>query len=119
MIQQEIAERNRQIALMLGIKLHESQLPMPHSHYTCYHSDWSWLMEAVEFVENNKLSLDNNRPFNLTIGEKYCGIFFNRWNDKGEDFRGQKQIISITANSKKEAVFIAVSDFAKLYNTKK
>lgn len=123
MTQQEIQERNKQIALMLGVELHESQLSMPHSHYTCYHSDWNWLMEAVEFIENlnnivhisgNEVCIDGNVLVerNITLGGT-----MNSYNEKY-----YPTLISITEEdeelTKKEAVFIAVSDFAKRYNNK-
>lgn len=80
MTQEEIQERNKQIALMLGLK----PLSKPYDgaftsddktynsfriffnglledeswyEYPKFHSDWNWLMEAVDFVEE-KLKLE-------------------------------------------------------------
>jgi hypothetical protein len=96
MNQKEIQERNKQIAMMLDTKLHESQLSMPHPHYTCYHSDWNWLMEAVEFIQELEDKLGDKENFKI----------FNR-------------VLALSIGTKKETVFIAVSDFAKQYNENK
>lgn len=84
-----------------------------------FDSDWNWIMEVVEAIEKNKYLLDKERPYYLTIDNNYCGIFFNRWNDKGKDFNGTKQIVSIKGNSKKEAVVEAINQFLIWYNSKK
>jgi hypothetical protein len=129
MTPQEIQERNKQIAVMLGwneatleyklrwcavpteerlnrldqddvpILMKENKDPL-WSSSLLWHSDWNWLMEAVEFIEK----VYNNQP--IYFGHKNCVIFSPKTiKSKGKD--------------KKEAVFIAVSDFAKLYNEKK
>jgi hypothetical protein len=101
----EIQERNEQIALMLGVQLHDSQLSIPHSHYTCYHSDWNWLMEAVEFISKNGFTYSIYKNDKLYC----CSIRIDR---TISDF------ILIKNESQKEAVFKAVSDFAKKFNNK-
>jgi hypothetical protein len=65
-----------------------------------FHSNWNWLMEGVEFIEN--------LGYTFIIGEKHCYYY-------KELLRESKSGIG---ESKKEAVFTAVSDFAKMYNTK-
>jgi hypothetical protein len=63
--------------------------------------DWNWLMEAVEFIKNLDLS-----EFNYHVGKMTL-------------FRVHKNTIEkMSITSKKEAVFLAISDFAKLYNNK-
>ena len=124
MTPQEIQERNKQIALMLNIKI-EQCYPENKDYkqhgivYTLekefaenvnsvflsvselkFHKDWRWLMEAVEFIEK----VYNNQP--IYFGHNNCVIF-------------SPKTIKSKGNDKKEAVFIAVSDFAKLYNEKK
>lgn len=105
MTQQEIQERNKQIALMLRMendaflleKNIEANTGLCHLKF---HSDWNWLMEAVEFIEK----VYNNQP--IYFGHNNCVIFSPKTiKSKGKD--------------KKQAVFIAVSDFAQLYNEKK
>jgi hypothetical protein len=111
MTQQEIQERNKQIALMLGwtLKSYPTYISSPfHSRsvwwspgttktFCCiegeefFHSDWTWLHEAAEKVYSLTNPSDSIRH----------------------------DIIHILGRSHKEAVFIAVSDFAKLYNEKK
>ena len=125
MTQQEIQERNKQIALMLGgikeknfwnqesYRLEQFerlswsnviQDNFENPHFTLselqFHSDWNWLMEAVEFIEK----IYNNQP--IYFGHNDCVIFSPKTiKSKGKD--------------KKEAIFIAISDFAKLYNNNK
>ncbi len=118
---QEIQERNEQIALMLGWE--ESNLSgiwhkkddtanyvvySEHNNYPHrglpFHRDWNWLMEAVEFIESRGYEID---------------IFANCveiCTTPDEDY-----VSEAVGKTKKEAVFIAVSDFAKnhnLYNKK-
>jgi hypothetical protein len=122
MTQQEIQERNKQIALMLGwtLKSYPTYISSPfHSRsvwwspgttktFCCiegeefFHSDWTWLMEAVEFIESRGYEID---------------IFANCveiCTTPDEDY-----VSEAVGKTKKEAVFIAVSDFAKLYNERK
>jgi hypothetical protein len=129
MTTEEIQERNKQIAMMLGWKeatleyklrwcavpteerlnrLDQDHVPILMkenkdplwSSSLLWHSDWNWLMEAVEFIEK----VYNNQP--IYFGHNNCVIFSPKTiKSKGKD--------------KKEAVFIAVSDFAKLYNENK
>jgi len=127
MTPQEIQERNKQIALMLG-KKYENNCIVIHCRYVfgvnpsgetwqecSYHSDWNWLMEAVEFIEKLKvisLYIGKNKmskTHSVEISYEYYS-----WEKKHRD-----KTIFIQNESKKEAVFIAVSDFAKLYNEKK
>lgn len=106
MTQKEVQERNKRIALMLctydkdtsrfffekelwssitlrcGKRHHEEQL--------CFHSDWNWLMEAVEFIKNF---------------EKYYPLATDK-------------VCSLMITSKIEEVFVTVSDFASFYNKK-
>jgi len=114
MTQQEIQERNEQIALMLGYEISENKecfkLPNKNGWITLevFYSDWNWLIEASEFIEEQRIAvyIHSNHCIIQSIGTKennftpitYCDTY-------GTD--------------KKEAVFIAVSDFAKLYNEKK
>ena len=127
MTRQEIQERNRQIALMLGgYKCSEisEQYELPkfmtfppkgksnlcHTAKVCllenmqFHSDWSWLMEAVEFIE--RLSVHHMVETNRSS----CVIYNGKSIITANYFKADK--------TKTEAVFIAVSDFAKLYNNK-
>jgi hypothetical protein len=128
MTSQEIQERNKQIALMLNIKI-EQCYPENKDHkqhgivYTLekefaenvnsvflsvselkFHKDWRWLMEAVEFIE--RLSVHHMVETNRSS----CVIYNGRNIITANYFKADK--------TKKEAVFIAVSDFAKLYNDK-
>ena len=118
MTQQEIQERNKQIALMLGwecqsTKTKYSYWKLPNNErYFCdyefpkhdknfiFHSNWNWLMEAVEFIQ---------QKYSTIISHNHCEIHMY---DNG------KRPINIGSNTTMFATFIAVSDFAKLYNNK-
>jgi len=118
MKQQEIQERNKQIALMLGLNHDEEAIVFNMQSYSWdmlrFHRDWNWLMETVEFIEE-KLKLEtvisimgfgsNNQYININRGIS----IINETYDNPSKIMGK-------ASTKKEAVFIAVSDFAKLYN---
>jgi len=139
MTQQEIQERNKQIALMLGAEIqnklkriyidkmidnestfHNMSVDLntyewngtKNIHYIPFdmlqfHSDWNWLMEAVEFIDK----LNN---YFIQIEEKSCYVYDISKFDNSQT----NAFIIKDGKTKKEAVFIAVSDFAKLYNNK-
>ena len=116
MTQQEIQERNEQIALMLGMKIEGTYITnwkefnsLLHSIEDTlkFHSDWNWLMEAVEFID--KLS-----NYFIQIEEKSCYVYDISKFDNSQT----NAFIIKDGETKKEAVFTAVSDFAKLYKKK-
>jgi hypothetical protein len=95
MEQQEIQERNKQIALMLGWKITDgiiSYIPEESSFqhevgysasgFLQFDSDWNWLMEAVEFIKKNiKVSSGDNTK-DAKIGE----FFIDEWNFKVKSY---------------------------------
>jgi hypothetical protein len=121
MKQEEIQERNKQIALMLGWKITDgiiSYIPEENKFqhevgysangFLRFHSDWNWLMEALEFLRIKGWCYDSYSPISDdTLFE--CNI----WNKETTEVEGR------SADSLKEATFLAVSDFAKLYNENK
>jgi len=130
MTQQEIQNRNEQIALMLGLKpLQRPYLgayhPTHDTHnstfyheriegelwyvYPQYDSDWNWLMEAVEFIEKLKYLVEISGSHEW----QFCAIVRTDTDDVVARIGYYEKTFT-----KKEAVFIAVSDFAKLYNNK-
>jgi len=153
MTQQEIQDRNKKIAIMIGVKpCKDWQGFDGFEHTSWYHtqwsnrfqdnlelysyrysdlkfdSDWNWLMEAIEFIGKQT---HKGFPINCTIGRTGCSINVNPTNVMGDKFEGKTEIVN-TLNinypivdkkekglTKKEAVFIAVSDFARLYNENK
>jgi hypothetical protein len=127
MTPQEIQERSRQIEKMLGWELvllnpedkdtgdllmywfENEQLKRIYSGDEMeileedstlpFDTDWNWLHESVDFIKKIDLSEFNYHVGNMTL------------------FRVNKHVIEKTSiTSKKEAAFIVVSDFAKLYN---
>ena len=125
MTQEEIQERNKQIIQMLGFKrgfwIHQEKpltddkkqwwdidgktflgTRVRYDKDLEFHSNWNWLMEAVKFIEK----LDGS----YSISNKSCAISVD------EPYWFGAEIIVKTNESIHEAVFIAVSDFAKLYN---
>ena len=144
MTPQEIQERNKQIALMLGLK----PLGRPYDgafitddntdhsfriffngllegeswyQYPEFHRNWNWLMEAVEFIE--KLKFNTKACIHCNIDRVYLNTYpieSSQYSAKFISITDSKiNFCSTKASTKKEAVFIAVSDFAKLYNEKK
>jgi hypothetical protein len=106
MTQQEIQERNQQIAVMLGWKQYQDSEERWFGHWKPnitiekpwairverleFDSDWNWLMDAIQFLKKHFESKDRY----WTTIERY------------------------PLYSNIEDVFIVVSDFAKHYNNK-
>jgi hypothetical protein len=142
MTQQEIQERNKQIALMLGFcenqfkeiqtsiieaawicveinvtydTEHEDFPMLTRWDYLLFHSDWNWLMEAVEFINNIKIK---KQYFYVNIVRSNIWIYQYKYNTT----KCPVAVIGTLPEGKfkplKETLFIAVSDFAKLYNNK-
>jgi len=158
MTAQEIQERNKEIALMLGgykcSKISEQyELPkfmtfppkgrsnLCHTAKVClledmqFHSDWNWLMESVEFIKKNIKTSNDTQDAKIgelfvdewKLGVKQYYLRIIQWTENGwRMFDGKENselsmfyIIGENCESEKEAVFLIVSDFAKLYNDKK
>lgn len=72
-----------------------------------FHSDWNWLMLAVEEIENLAHILEPENATNVTIGAtNYCVIQDNM--DLEPEFIGQ-------GRTKIESVYIAVVSYIKWY----
>jgi len=70
-----------------------------------YHTDWDWLMEVIEKIEN----LETNR-FDFQI---------NQWNSRIFDHENTEFIVDLNADSKIQAVYNACIEFIKWYNQNK
>jgi len=133
MEQDEIQERSKQIALMLGFKYRNqskawARYPLDNGSFLSlkgwlsmkhlkFHSDWNWLMEVVEFIESKGYATQISHDYTISnYGCDYCEI---NTVDNALLYDDREPIVSILNKSKKSIVFIAVSDFAKLYNEKK
>jgi len=138
----EIQERNKQIALMLGWKnLNDDSFPEFINTFGDFYplknlkfdSDWNWLMEAVEFIKKN-IRLSSNTS-DAKVGEYFIDecefnvkkfyIRLIQWTGTGWKMFDKEHkdlsifyIIGVNCQSEKEAIFLAVSNFAKLYNNK-
>jgi hypothetical protein len=139
MTPQEIQERNKEIALMLGgiyskaaeawgfgnSRVEKKTIIIEGQSYKSlvwaerfekellFHSDWNWLMEAVEFINkthnNVKVNFDNeHRDLTYTIQYLIGGGYFPRAKEPSP----KRLMHSIND------LFLPVSDFAKLYNEK-
>jgi hypothetical protein len=125
MKQQEIQERNEQIAIMMGLQpltkpylgayqttsdtynpsfYHDRMEGESWYVYPKYDSDYNWLMDAVEFI--NKTHNDGNPYRDLQYTIEY--LLHGGW--WGETKIPRRLLSDITQ------IFLAVSDFAKLYN---
>jgi hypothetical protein len=99
-----------------------------------FHSDWNWLMEAVFFIKENIKSSSNTKD------AKFGELFIDEWEfrvksyyvrliqwtkngwrmpDRDDMELSLLYIIGENCESEKEALFLIVSDIAKLYNEKK
>jgi hypothetical protein len=119
MTQQEIQERNKDITLMLGLHHDKECVIYEMKAYTWdmlrFHSDWNWLMEAVEFINSLKIQ---TQTFYVSITRSNVWIYqYENHTTKCPAFSS-----GVLDDGKfkplKETLFIAVSDFAKLYNDK-
>lgn len=144
MKQQEIQSRNREIALMLGFKyvktkksyniekvndtnsiFHNASIDndtyeynirlLKNIHYIyeidlAFHLDWNWLMEAKRFAERKGLDI-SIRGHEVMVYSPFRKFYHIRLVEPKLD-------ADVDDSSIIEAVFIAVSDFAKLYNNK-
>jgi hypothetical protein len=136
----EIQQRSEQIALMLGyvnttpddrdFNIYENKLKpfsaIPKTIETMsmlFYSDWNWLMEAVDFIES-KIIYTVKIISTPTISQRWYMYTVQIYNTRSATLLNQgEKIIEIQSNyhknqSKKETIFIAVSDFAKVYNEK-
>lgn len=141
MTQEQIIERNRDIALMLGWTynsfndrwndnmLHEySYLRMDELKF---HSDWNFLMHSVEFIKENVKTSNNTK--NAKINELFIDewefkintyyVRLIQWTKDGWRMFGKENrdlsllyIIGENCKNEKEAIFLIISNFAKLYN---
>jgi len=120
-----LQERNKAICLMLGLKpLQRPYLgayqPTHDTHnsafyheriegeswyvYPQYNSSWDWLMEAVKFINKTHNQGNPHRDLLYTINYLLNGGWL------GERLLPKRHYIDI------EPLFLAVSDFAKVYN---
>ncbi len=133
MASEEIQERNKQIALMLGWthnkfmnRWNDEDIFHKYAYVEelKFHSDWNWLMEAVEFIEGKDYWVEIVKSQLGTKTRNYPIIWCEIGKENSTDLLDDNCYTKITRGesvnrNKKEAVFIAVSDFAKLYNEKK
>lgn len=137
MTQQEIQERNKDIALMLDWKEYKPEnnwfwgkkemtyykgfdkvtwtTPRVYMKFFEFHSDWRWLMDAVEFIE--KLEYDFHGKIIVFTHGNNCTIQGSKLVTTTENFH-PAIFLDYYGTDKKEAVFLAVAQFAKLYNNK-
>jgi hypothetical protein len=138
MTREETRERNVLIAQMLGWKYltwqEISQMPdisikpgwwstVPTHYYAKIHygqykgrshnelrfnSDWNWLMDAVEFIEK-EWRFDIEHHPSVSLSKIHVVTIWRKFPGGGEEFA----IEVVESSNKKEAVFIAVSNFAQ------
>jgi hypothetical protein len=144
MKQKEIQERNEQIALLLGYKKPSLEYKLKWTNVSTeerlnkldsenipifiedgkeplfkdnlvWHCDWNWLMNVVHY------SCTIGYRMYFVSNESYSRCVFTDMSiiTQKHDFEGGNIIVdSGEQKSDIKAVFIAVSDFAKLYNNK-
>jgi hypothetical protein len=99
-----------------------------------FDSDWGCLMEAVGFIKKNIRT--SNNTTDAKIGEYFIDewefkvknyyVRFIQWTENGWRMSDKdnmdlsiRYVIGMNCSSEIEAVFLIVSDFAKLYNNNK
>lgn len=96
MTQQEIQDRNKEIARMLGYKT--NWLDKLFYTWKCrFLYDWNLLMEAVEFIEKSK--------YDVVTAKNSCGIW-----------TGGKCHVDCKGTTKKETVVETINQFLIWYN---
>lgn len=81
-----------------------------HIEQLCFHSDWNWIMEVVEKIENTLITeVENTEPI-VCIRLVGCDIKF---------FSNERLPIITNSKSKKEAVIKAIDQFIDWYNKQK
>ncbi len=73
-----------------------------------FNSDWNWLMEAVEFIEK-EWRFDIEHHPSVSLSKIHVVTIWRKFPGGGEEFA----IEVVESSNKKEAVFIAVSNFAQ------
>lgn len=134
MTQKELQERNKELALMMGAVKERWYPPTKEDEeYGTYfvfpqgtwypggvrqhnyslmkfHSDWNWLMEAKRFAERKGLDI-SIRGHEVMVYRPFRKFYHVRLVEP-------KLNADVDDSSITEAVFVAVSDFATLYNNK-
>ncbi|MEK6828981.1 MAG: hypothetical protein AABY15_02560 [Nanoarchaeota archaeon] len=117
-------DKNIMIAKMLGGKC---ELIMSHTPFVTfpggkqymartlkYHSDWKWLMKAVDYIE----TLNNGLNGKYGSGITPLAVNITRWEDGGHRCTivfGQNTKFAFTYSKKIDAVHEAVYQFSKFY----
>jgi hypothetical protein len=120
MKQKEIQERNKEISIMLDMEYdpHSNNYRYNNEIYSelAFHINWNMLMEAVEFIE--RLKYEFHGYIGVHISSNNCTMQGTKLRTDPENFHAAF-FTDTHGKNKKEATFIAVSEFAKLYNQKK
>jgi len=103
MTNEEVLQYNKRCAEFLGYLQHGrliviSNIPT-HVSNGKFHSDWNWIMEVVEAIEN--------KGYDVAILSSMCRIYLN---DELND-----DIITYVHLDKKEAVVKAINEFLVWY----
>lgn len=91
-----------------------------------FHSDWKWLMEAVDFIEKLDLTdehysweddegktRNNFKCLSVDIERNRCYI------DEELELDPPHCVVQYVGENKLDATFMCVSDFAKIFNERK
>ena len=102
-----------------------------------FNRDWNWLMKGVEFIKTNiRISSSNLTQFPPKVGEYFIDewrfqvksffVTFFQWTDNGWRMVDNNNkdlcnyyVIGENCESEMEAIFLFVSNFAKIYNESK
>ena len=102
-----LGKTKKTVSSSIAERMNEKEFWLPYLGIVerlCFHLDWNWLMIAVEFIKKTSGIAMVDGPFKKPTFVIHLSNL---------------RAVSGQANTLKEAVFIAVSDFAKLYNEQK
>jgi hypothetical protein len=127
MTQQEIIERNKEIALMLGKEYKDNWIVINYSNVCgvnptgktwqecIFHLDYNWLMEVVEFINNLKIK---QQTFYVSIIRSNVWVYQHKNRTTKCPASASGVLPENEFKPLQETLFLVVSDFAKLYNNK-
>ena len=119
MTQKEILERNKEIVLMLGLNYDEEAFVFDGQAYSWdlprFQSDYNWLMDVVEFINNLKIK---QQTFYVSIIRSNVWVYQHKNRTTKCPASASGVLPENEFKPLQETLFLAVSDFAKLYNNK-
>jgi len=128
MTKKEVQHFNQRCAEFLGKDVGHDNMVIKNGNWTLmrYDSDWNWIMEIVEAIEELKFNSDTctNASPCFTIGRHWCYIHINNDIKNGVPISGKYYYwssgqTSVMGKNKKEAILKAIDQFLIWYEQHK